>query len=137
MTPKISAILRATVVPYLVILSPGAGAGDVAVEFARFHSESANTWSVSVTLRHADTGWDHYADAWRVVTPEGRELGLRTLYHPHENEQPFTRNLGGIRIPPEITKVYVEAHDKVHGWSPDRIEVDLKESQGDRYEIRR
>ena len=88
-------------------------------------------------LRHADTGWDHYADAWRVVTEKGEDLGTRTLYHPHENEQPFTRSLSNILIPKGINVIYVEAHDKVHGWSPQRIRVDIRQDKGERYTLGR
>lgn len=129
----------------LSLLSAAAGvglpapamAGDVAVEFARFEARGPDTWRISVSLRHRDTGWEHFADAWRVVSPDGRELATRTLYHPHETEQPFTRSLGDLRIPAGMERVFVEAHDKVHGWSPDRIEVDLGKHRGERYEIRR
>lgn len=117
--------------------SSAAEAGDVSVEYARFDAEGAAEWSVSVTLRHGDSGWDHYADAWRVVSADGLVLGTRTLYHPHETEQPFTRNLGGVSIPSGTNRVFVEAHDKVHGWSPDRLEVDLTRGKGARYEVRR
>jgi len=78
-----------------------------------------------VTLEHDDSGWEHYADAWRVVGRDGAVFGTRTLYHPHENEQPFTRSLSGIAIPPGTGTVWVEAHDKVHGWSSGRLELDL------------
>ena len=27
-----------------------------------------------MTVRHADTGWDHYADKWDVVAPDGAVL---------------------------------------------------------------
>ena len=111
-------------------------AGQVEVQHAEFE-QRGGSWTVAVTLKHADTGWDHYADGWRVVTPDGKVLGHRTLYHPHENEQPFTRNLGGIQIPAGVQTVFVEGHDKVHGWSPDRIEVNLQQPQGKRYRIRR
>ena len=90
-----------------------AGEADViAVEAAR---ESDGTWRFRVTVRHDDEGWDHYADRWQVETPEGRVLGTRVLLHPHEAEQPFTRALGGVVIPPEVTEVLVRAHDSVHG----------------------
>jgi hypothetical protein len=79
-----------------------------------------------VTLKHGDTGWDHYADAWRVVSSDGKELGLRTLYHPHVDEQPFTRSLGNVKIPSQMDTVFVEAHDKVHGWSKQRYKVKLR-----------
>lgn len=116
---------------------PRAGiAGDVEIEHASFR-HSGGSWSVDVTLRHADTGWDHYADAWRVVGADGSVLGTRTLYHPHENEQPFTRSLDGVMIPDGDAKVYVEAHDKVHGWSRQRLEVDLGARTGKRFEVSR
>ena len=82
-------------------------------------------WSFSVTLKHADSGWDHYADAWRVVDTQGEVLGTRTLFHPHENEQPFTRSLDNVTIPASTTTIYIEAHDKVHGWSSQRFELNL------------
>jgi len=83
-------------------------------------------WVFHVTLKHNDTGWDHYADAWRVVTTNGKEIAKRTLYHPHENEQPFTRSLGDVQIPANVNEVFVEAHDKVHGWSKQRFKVKIR-----------
>jgi len=85
-----------------------------------------SSWVFHVTLKHGDTGWDHYADAWRVVTEDGKELGTRTLYHPHVDEQPFTRSLGDVEIPTDASVVYVEAHDKVHGWSKQRYKVKIR-----------
>ena len=84
------------------------------------------TWRFDVTVRHADTGWKHYADAWRVVGPKGKVFGTRTLYHPHVDEQPFTRSLSGVKIPAGLDNVWVEAHDKVHGWGGKRVKVKLK-----------
>ena len=110
-------------------------AGDVEIVHARFRHSGGGNWSVDVTLRHADSGWDHYADAWRVVAGDGTVLGTRTLYHPHETEQPFTRSLGGVAILAGMTTVYVEAHDKVHGWSPQRVLVDLGRAKGERFEV--
>ena len=90
-------------------------AGEADVVGAEAARESDGTWRFSVTVRHADAGWDHYADRWQVETPEGRVLGTRVLLHPHEAEQPFTRALGGVVIPPEVTEVVIRAHDSVHG----------------------
>ncbi len=100
-------------------------AGDVKILAADFQSSGSNRWSVSVTLRHEDTGWDHYADNWRVVDGKGNVLGDRVLHHPHVDEQPFTRGLGSVEVPEGITSLYIEAHDKVHGWTPNRLTVDL------------
>jgi len=108
-----------------------ADAGKVKILAAEFTSSGDNQWSVSVTLKHNDTGWNHYADNWQVVDGEGNVLGDRVLYHPHVGEQPFTRSLDNVKIPEGTTTVYIKAHDKVHGWMPDRLTVDLdKASDG-------
>jgi len=102
-----------------------AHAGEVKILSANFQKTAVNSWSVQVTLQHDDSGWDHYADQWRVLDSDGNVLGERVLYHPHVHEQPFTRGLNGVVIPPDITIVYIEAHDKVHGWAKKRLQVDL------------
>ncbi len=57
-----------------------------------------------------------YADAWRIVAPDGRVLGVRELAHDHAGEQPFTRSLTGVVIPDDVTMVTVEGRDLVNGW---------------------
>ena len=107
-----------------------ADAGDVKILAADFQDSGSSHWSVSVTLKHDDRDWDHYADSWRVVDGEGNILGERVLHHPHVEEQPFTRSLGSVKVPKGITTLYIEAHDKVHGWTPDRLTVDLGKAGG-------
>ena len=75
------------------------------------------SWNFDVTIQHGDTGWDDYANAWRIVDSQGQELGRRQLNHPHVDEQPFTRSLSGVRIPSDLTEVGVQASDSVGGWS--------------------
>jgi len=116
-----------------VIVSPVL-ANEVEIVKTRFE-KYGKTWTVDTTLRHNDTGWDHYADKWRVVDQYGKVLGERVLFHPHENEQPFTRSESGIEIPDSTNIVFVEAHDKVHGWSKQRVRVDLRRNKGDRYTV--
>jgi len=79
-------------------------------------SQSSGGWRFDVTLRHADTGWDDYADGWEVLAPDGSQLGYRKLLHPHVDEQPFTRSLGGVQIPAGIASVTIRAHSNVDGW---------------------
>ncbi len=83
-------------------------------------------WTFSVTLRHPDTGWDHYADGWEIRAPDGTRLGYRELVHPHVDEQPFTRSLSGVRIPAGIGYVLIRAHCKVDGWSTRPFRFDLE-----------
>lgn len=89
-------------------------------------TESVGNWTFAVTLKHADEGWDHYANLWQVETEEGQVLGERELLHPHVDEQPFTRSLSSVSIPAGVDKVYIRARDSVHGWSPQRFEIILR-----------
>lgn len=57
-----------------------------------------------------------YADAFRVLAPDGKVLGERILLHDHADEQPFTRDLHGVRIPPGIARVTVQGRDMKHGY---------------------
>lgn len=123
---------------YLVIISllltTSAFANDVEIVKVELTSKNG-TWRADVTLKHADTGWDHYADAWRLVDEKGNEIGKRTLYHPHVNEQPFTRSLSSFHIAEDKKIIFVEAHDKKHGWSPNKVKIDMKKTSGDKYQI--
>ena len=123
---------------YLVIISllltTSAFANDVEIIKVELTGQNG-TWRADVTLKHADTGWDHYADAWRLVDEKGNEIGKRTLYHPHVNEQPFTRSLSSFHISEDKKIIFVEAHDKKHGWSSNRVKIDMKKMSGDKYQI--
>lgn len=85
----------------------------------------AQTCNFSATVRHADSGWDHYANRWDVVSLEGKVLATRTLLHPHENEQPFTRSLGGVKLPAGTRQVVIRAGDLVHGLGGKTITLDI------------
>lgn len=85
------------------------------------------TWHFDVTLKHDDEGWDHYANQWVVTDLDNKILATRTLYHPHVHEQPFTRNLQGVKIPNETTRIKIIARDSVHQRTGKVIEFDLKE----------
>lgn len=101
-------------------------AGSVVIENVQVTSRGAEQYNFSVTLRHDDTGWDHYANAWDVIDMEGNVLGKRVLHHPHVNEQPFTRSQV-IHIPDGTSAVEVRAYDLVHGRSEQTYKVDLPE----------
>lgn len=101
-------------------------AGEADVVAVKVRSDGAGSYSFDVTVRHADTGWDHYANAWEVVAPDGKTvLGTRTLLHPHETEQPFTRSLSGVKIPDEFGEVIVRARDSVHGHGGAEMRVKI------------
>ncbi len=127
---------RSGLVAFLLLFAGAVSAGDVEILMVVF-SKQGEKWVCETTLRHHDSGWDHYADAWRLVTADGKILGTRTLYHPHVDEQPFTRSLGDITIPADIKIIFVEAHDKVHGWSSKRVRIDLTQARGEHYRVNR
>ncbi|KJZ19565.1 hypothetical protein [Loktanella sp. S4079] len=80
---------------------------------------------VSVTILHPDTGWDHYADGWEVLDAAGNRIGFRELFHPHVDEQPFTRSQSGIMIPQGATSIFIRTRCNVDGWSEELFEVPL------------
>ena len=77
---------------------------------------SGDRFVVTATVASSDTGWDRYADAWEVRTTAGDVLGTRVLAHPHVDEQPFTRSLNDVEIPPGVATVEVAARDSVVGF---------------------
>ena len=98
---------------------------EVEVKNVIIHQQTDQSWTFAVTLKHDDKGWDHYANEWQIIGADNKILGTRTLYHPHVNEQPFTRNLSGVKIPKGIKSVRVIAKDTVHGLSHHAVEVDI------------
>jgi hypothetical protein len=51
---------------------------------------------------------------------------VRTLHHPHVEEQPFTRSLSGVRVPAGVDQVSVRARDSVHGYGGETVTVNLR-----------
>jgi len=94
--------------------SASAGEADVVEASARCSSDSLCHFRV--TVRHADEGWSHHANRWEVLSPDGEILATRTLHHPHVEEQPFTRRLRDVRVPPGVETVRIRAHDSLHGY---------------------
>lgn len=115
--------------PGLMILLTVAGgtarAGEADVVRVDVGERDGRGYRFDVTVRHADTGWDHYADRWEIRAPDGTVLATRVLLHPHADEQPFTRSLSGVRIPAGIDTVSIRAHDKVHGFGGETRSVAL------------
>lgn len=89
-------------------------------------SQTDGLWTFDVTITHEDTGWGHFSDAWRILDKEGKEIGLRTLIHPHVDEQPLTRSLSGIQLPPGTTEVGIQTRDTMNGWASQITDVEIK-----------
>ena len=100
-------------------------AGEADVVDVSVKQSGKNKYYFNVSVRHADEGWDHYANQWDVVAPDGKVLGTRVLYHPHVEEQPFTRSLSGVNIPDTIDTVTIRAHDSVHEYGGKTVTIEV------------
>lgn len=114
----------------LTALPVSALAGEADVLDVDVRAEGNGSYTFSVAVRHADEGWDHYADAFEVLSQDGVLLGERVLLHPHVNEQPFTRSLSGVAVPAGMTEVVVRARDSVHGHGGAEMSVSLPDRKG-------
>ena len=122
---RIASTLVLTVL--IAFFSAFAFAGNADVVGGNITSLGDGRYRVEATVKHADTGWDHYADRWDVLSPDGTVLGVRELLHPHENEQPFTRSLT-LEIPTGIKVITLQANDSVHGLGGATFELTVPDS---------
>ncbi|MHB8699231.1 MAG: hypothetical protein ACYC9J_14605 [Sulfuricaulis sp.] len=72
-------------------------------------------YELAVTIKSPDTGCDHYADWWEVVSLDGKLLYRRVLDHSHVGEQPFLRVGGPVPIAPD-TVAWIRAHMHPGGY---------------------
>ena len=107
----------------LMLALPLAQAGEVDVVEARTAQNADGSWRFRVTLKHADEGWEHYADRWEILDENGKILATRVLVHPHVNEQPFTRGLSSVKIPPGTRSLTIRGHDKVHEYGGKELKL--------------
>lgn len=117
-------LLQLSVLTLASLLSTMADAGEADVVGGSITALGDNRYRIDATVKHADTGWDHYANRWNVLTPDGEVLGIRELAHPHENEQPFTRSLT-LEIPAGVETVILQANDSVHGLGGQTFELQV------------
>ena len=112
-------------IPLALGLTSGLALADPAQILSANAARADMGWHFEVTVRHNDVDWDHFADGWEVVDSSGNRLGYRELYHPHIDEQPFTRSLSGIMIPDGLREVFVRVHCSRDGWSEQKVAIKL------------
>ncbi|MFT2099569.1 hypothetical protein ACMUMQ_14575 [Marinomonas sp. 2405UD66-6] len=105
------------------------------VQYVKATQSANGTWCFNTQVRHNDEGWEHYADAWQVVDSKGDVLAERVLFHPHDNEQPFTRSVCGVNIPSDNNLVTVRAKCNLHGFGGQTVTIDLARSEGKNYSV--
>jgi hypothetical protein len=83
------------------------------------------TFDLAVTVSSPYDAPERYADGWRVLAPDGTELGSHTLLHDHAGEQPFTRTQSGVEIPADVSEVTVEGRDQQYGYGGGTATADV------------
>lgn len=107
-------------------MAPASGPADVVAVAVRCTGpQTARVCDFDVTIRSDDRDMRHFADAFEVLAGDGRVLARRELLHDHADEQPFTRELHGVRVPPGAAWVTVRAHHRPLGFGGAARRVDL------------
>ena len=109
----------------LAALLPAAGLADSPEIVAATAERVGMGWRIDVTLKHPDTGWDHYADAWEVLNAKGKVIAVRELMHPHVEEQPFTRSLINVMLPDGIQDIFIRGRCSEEGWEGEAFKLHL------------
>jgi len=98
----------------VAMLTAPAWAGDADVVGVRTTRRGAGVYDFAVTVRSKDTGWDRYADRLEAIGPDGTVIASRTLDHPHDDEQPFTRDIRSVPVG-GTAKITIRVHFKPSG----------------------
>ncbi len=114
-----------SLIVFFLCLSAKAFASETYIEAVQVKKIANGTYNFSVTLKHADKSWEHYANLWQVETLQGELIAKRVLHHPHISEQPFTRSLSGVSIPSELKQVVIVAGCTVEGINSKKVLVKL------------
>lgn len=89
------------------------------------HERGTDTFDFDVTVSSPYDTPNRYADGIRALDEHGKVLGVRKLWHDHGDEQPFTRDLYGVHIPPGIHRVVIQARDQRYGYGGKTVSVTL------------
>lgn len=92
---------------------------------AKVRVAGAGVFDFDVTVSSPYDSPQRYADGFRVQGVDGAVFGERTLWHDHAGEQPFTRDLYGVKIPAGIKVVRIQARDQRHGYGGKTVDVNL------------
>jgi hypothetical protein len=92
---------------------------------AKVRATASGMFNFDVTISSPYDTPSRYADGFRVTTKEGEVLGERKLWHDHQSEQPFTRDLYLVKIPSNVKTVLVQARDQKYGYGGQVVEVGL------------
>lgn len=92
---------------------------------AKVRPSGIDTFNFDVTISSPYDTPQRYADAFRVLGNDGTVYGERKLLHDHASEQPFTRDLYGVKIPRAVRVVVIQARDQRFGYGGKTVQVSL------------
>ena len=104
-------------------ISPGQRYPDVVA--VKVRSAGLDTFDFDVTVSSPYDSATRYADGIHARSPEGTVYGERKLFHDHASEQPFTRDLYGVKVPAGVKTVIVEARDQKFDYGGKTVVVGL------------
>jgi hypothetical protein len=90
---------------------------------------------VTTRLRRLTHPYRHFVNWWVIVGPKNEKIHKRNVEQPHPGGWPFTLLERGIKIPLGITQVTFKAHDKIHGYGPRTVTVDILKKSGPGFEV--
>jgi hypothetical protein len=96
------------------------------VRAVKIEPRGGDVFDFDVTISSPYDTATRYADAFRVLADDAknsRVLGERILLHDHATEQPFTRELQGVKIEADIKTVTVQGRDKTNGYGGTTLQV--------------
>lgn len=92
---------------------------------AKVTARGAQVFDFDITVSSPYDTPQRYADAIRVLGKDGKVYGERILLHDHADEQPFTRDIAGVKIPAGVRVVVVQARDQKFGYGGKTLEAVL------------
>jgi hypothetical protein len=99
-------------------------------EFERAHDK----WGEPPT-REFPHPYTHFVNWWVVVGPHDEVIHKRYIEHPHPGGWPYQLLEKGIHLPLGVTQVVFKAHDKLHGYGPQTVTVDILKKSGPGFEV--
>ncbi len=91
----------------------------------KIKSSGVDAFDFDATISSPYDTRERYADAFRVIGKDDKVYGERILLHDHADEQPFTRDLYGVKIPRDVKAVTIQGRDKQYGYGGKTFEAQL------------
>jgi hypothetical protein len=101
-----------------------AGRSFPTLENVRPTATAPRTYDFMVMLRTPYASIGRYAAGWRVLTPKGEVVAVKRL-SPYLGRGSVWRRHGGVRVPPGVRGVQLEARDSRFGYGGPRVTVTL------------